>query len=263
MMDIHLRGVPGETVGKDRDERASLVALQHGFHHRAAVGPQHASVVMHVNACGYPHHSVNSPGTGPSKKAVLPWNPYAAHHIEPLFCLLNQFGNLLRRVLKIRVQGNHNISAHLGKSRHDGGVLPIISVEKDPDNVFLFLPGGLNNHLTRPVMASVINEDDFKSPSHLRADMDTASQKLIKVLFFIVDRNHHGNFQFPFHAFFLVIAYQHFTSFSHAPLRTSFMPSTTSSTSSKVISGKSGREQMRSEFHSVLGRTSLPIGIFS
>ena len=66
-------------------------------------------------------------------------------------------------------------------------------------------------------MTSVVNEDDFKSPSHFRTDLDTASQKLIQVLFFIINRNHHGNFQLPIRTFFCDFARQRFTSFNHVP----------------------------------------------
>ena len=196
MLNIHFSGIPGKTIGQHGNKGAPLAALKHGRHDMAAIGPQHAPVIMHMNAGGHLDHLVDHLRRRPPEEGVPPGNANASHHIKPLFGLLNQFDDFFGRVLKIGIQGNDDVPPGLCKSGHDGGMLAVIPVQKEPDNDAGVLVCSLDYHLSRTIGTPIIHQDDFKGTVHPVAGRKTTDEKFAQVCRFVEHGNDDGNFEF-------------------------------------------------------------------
>ena len=87
------------------------MTLQHRVHHRAPVGPQHATVIMHEYAGGELHCLIDQPGGEFAKQRVLAQLADRADHLGAFFDLDQQIGDLLGRVLQIGIQRDDDLSS--------------------------------------------------------------------------------------------------------------------------------------------------------
>ena len=133
---------------------------------------------MHGDAGRHLDHFVDQVRGHPSEKSVPPGNPDASHHIKPFFSLLNQFDDFFGRILKIRVQGNDDVPLCLSKSGHNGGMLAVIPVQKNPDNDAGVLVCRRCNHIPGPIGTAVIHQDDFKLPVHAVTGFKTTKDEI-------------------------------------------------------------------------------------
>jgi hypothetical protein len=117
------------------------VAQQHGPDDVAAVGPQHAAVIVHHHAGGLLNGPVDQRRRGSPKQGILPVGTHRAHDVVPLVHGGRQPRNLFRRILQVRIQGDDDLAPDLLETGHDGGMLTVIAVEKDGDDFFRMVRG--------------------------------------------------------------------------------------------------------------------------
>lgn len=86
---------------------------------------------------------------------------HGAHHVIALFRHADQTRDLLRRVLQIGVQRNHQIAGHLVETGHDRRVLAIVAVQQNGDDVAVRLFRRRGQHVRGVVAAAIVDEDDF------------------------------------------------------------------------------------------------------
>ena len=184
--DVHLGGAAGEAVGQHRDEGAALVALQHGVHHRAAVGTQHAAVVVHIHPGGTAHRIVHQARGEAAEQGVAPVLAHAAHHIATLGDGTQQLGDLLRRILQVGVQGHHHLAPGVGETGHDRRVLTVVAVEQHADHPPRLSGCGVGDDRRGGVRAAVVHQYDLKWALQPGADLHAAADQLIQVHLLVV-----------------------------------------------------------------------------
>ncbi|MNC32650.1 hypothetical protein D3C75_810120 [compost metagenome] len=144
MAHFDLRGTASKGVGQDRNKGTALVAVQHRLNDMAAIGTQHASIVAHGFTGRALDHHIDHAGGRLAEPGVLTVGTHGTHHVITLFRYADQTGDFLRRVLQIGIQGDHQIAADLIETRHDGGMLAVVTVQQHGNNATprLFRRGG-------------------------------------------------------------------------------------------------------------------------
>ena len=93
---------------------------------------------------------------------ILAVFPPAAHGVVAFFQLGHQPGNLLRRVLQVRVQGDHHLAPGRLKAGENGLVLPEIAVKLESPymlGILLVEPG---QDLPGVIRGAVVHQDDLE-----------------------------------------------------------------------------------------------------
>lgn len=130
-----LRRFTGKGVRQNRNEGAALVAVKHGVDDVAAIGAQHAAVVAHRFTGGALDQTVDGARRQLTEQAVLAVLPHGADHVVAFVGFGDQTRDLLRRVLQISIQGNHQIARHVAEPGHNRRVLAVVTVEQYGNNV--------------------------------------------------------------------------------------------------------------------------------
>ena len=126
----------------------------------------------------------------------------------------------------------------LSETRHDGGVLAVVAIKQYSHDGAAAGLGCRRDDLRRFVAAAIVDQNEFIWGLQLFAHLVAASDQFIQVGFFVEDWDNQRD-QFYIHVL--------------VRFKMVLIASTTRSTSSSRMSGNSGSEQMRSEFHSVSG----------
>ncbi|MNE38169.1 hypothetical protein D3C80_1320550 [compost metagenome] len=231
----------GKAVGQDRYEGTALAAGQHGVDHRAPVRPQHAAVIGHGHACRTFHRQVDQLRRIAAQGRVLTIVAHGGNYVVTQLGLCDQARDFFRRVLQIGIQGNHQVALALLETGHDRGVLPVVAIEDDGHHGAAFASGRFLEQLCRVVAAAVVDHDDFVVVGQLLAGGFGATQQFGQAVLFVVDRDDDR-----YAVNWIRLQGRGSRMFSIAPM--------TRSASSQVMSGNSGIEHRRAEFHSVLGR---------
>ena len=162
----NLRHPSGVEVGQGRDEAGGLLALVDGVDHLPAVGPQHAAVVPQMDPGDLRHDDVNQVRGELAEDGVPAVLPPAAHGVVAFLQFGHQAGNLLRRVLQVRVQGDHHLAPGRLEAGKDGLVLAEIAVELQGPQVFRILIVQFGEEVPGAVVGAVVHQDDLEGAPH-------------------------------------------------------------------------------------------------
>ena len=180
----------GERVGQRRNECRLLVAGDHGVDDMAAVGAQHASVVMHRHADDHRGHPVlQMRGEAPIGEVVALFAPSADDVVAFIDCG-EQARNFLGRILQIGVERHHDFAAGSAEAGQDRRVLAEIAREFDHAHRALRARGDLAQDIERIVGRAVVDEEHLPGPparAHHR--FETRPQRA-QIGRFVVDRDH-------------------------------------------------------------------------
>ena len=145
---------------------------------------------------------------------------------------------LPRADLEIAVERHDDVAARLREPGHHGRVLTVVAVQQHGDDVRGVAFGCRGEHLSRAVLAAVVDEHDFERAVERTAHLEAAPQELREVGLLVIDRDHD----------------RHAARFHRRLVpTTASIAATTRSTSPAAMSGNSGNEHTRAEFHSVFG----------
>ena len=135
MGDLDLSYPLSEIGGQRRDECGVLMAGAHPLHDRTTIRPQHAPPVRHLDPGDLPGHHVDDFGGYDPQERVFSPPPDRANHIKTaLFHHRDEPRDLLGRVLKIRVEGDHDIAADDREAGQDRRMLTVVPRQlHDPD----------------------------------------------------------------------------------------------------------------------------------
>ena len=164
----NLRHPAGVEIGQGRDEAGGFVALVDAVDHLPAVGPQHAAVVPQLDPGDPGHDDVHQVGGEFAEERVPAVLPPAAHGVVALLQLGHQAGNLLRRVLQIRVQGDHHLAPGRLEAGEDGLVLAEIAVKLQGPQVLRIFVVEFGEELPGAVAGAVVHQDDLEGAPHGR-----------------------------------------------------------------------------------------------
>lgn len=233
--------MPGEAIGQDRDEGTAFAAGQHRFDDAAPVGAQHAAVVVHGDPGGALHRQVHQARRPAPPGRVLALGADAADHVVALRGALHQARDFLRRVLQVGIEGDHQVSTGLFEAGEDRRVLAVVAVEDHRHHGAAVAFGGGLQEFRGAVAAAVVDQHDLEGAAQLQAGGLGAAQQFGQAGFLVVDRDHHRD------QVDRIGLHRRFS-------RMSSMARATRSMSSSRMSGNSGMEHRRAEFHSLLGR---------
>ena len=145
-----------------------LLALVDAVHHLPAVGPEHAAVILEFDPGDPGHgavHKIGRQAPQPRVQAVLPPAP---HGVVALLQLGHELGDVLRQVLEVGVEGDHDLAPGGLKAGKDGLVLAEVADELDePDvvGVALIKPG---QDFPGAVAGAVVHQDNLEGPADQR-----------------------------------------------------------------------------------------------
>jgi len=188
---LDLRQSLGKYRRQSRDEGGMLVTFPHPFHHGAAVRPEHASPVRHVDAGDAPRHDVDKPRGPEAKGRILAAAPDRPDDVvAAFFHLRHQAGDLFRGILEIRIEGDDNLAPDQGKPRHNGGMLAVVPGEfhyPQPAD----LTGQALEDFQGTVPAAVIDHDDLVRPPYGPQHRNQAPGQGLQVLLLVVNGDNH------------------------------------------------------------------------
>ncbi len=131
------------------------------LHDIPSVAFQGATVVVQVDTTDPTDQAIGKVRGKPSgEPAILAVLSPAVDHVVTFFELLHDAGDILRIILKIRVQGNDDLSPGIIESGGNGGGLPEVANELQ-DTHPLIQGGQALEFLGAPIGASIVDEKDF------------------------------------------------------------------------------------------------------
>lgn len=161
MADRDFRHPGSSPTGKDGNESMHLTVEANVPHQVPPIALQGTAVIMEMDATDPTDQSIGQPGgKDPSQPGVLPVSSPAADHIVTFLQLLHDKGNILRIILKIRVQGNNDLPVGVVESGGNGSGLPKVA-DKLQDPHPRIQPSQALELLGAPIGASIIDEEDF------------------------------------------------------------------------------------------------------
>ena len=121
-------------VGQRRNEGGLLVAGHHGIDDMAAIGAQHASVVVHRNANDQRGNPVVQARGNTPIGLILPRRAPSADDVVAGGDRFEQPRDLLGRILQVGVEGDDHLAAAFAEPGEQGGMLAEIAGQlDDPD----------------------------------------------------------------------------------------------------------------------------------
>ena len=118
--------------------------------------------------------------------------PEAAYHIV-FRDFFEEQGDVSGAVLQVRIQGHDHLSSSGPEAGVHGRGLPGIFFKADDPDPRVF-PPGLQDSLKAFVPASIIHHDDLVYFSEVIQGLFEFSDQDGDILFFVIDRDHHGEF---------------------------------------------------------------------
>ncbi len=110
--------------------------------------------------------------------------------VVALIELVDQFADLLRRILQVGIQGDHELAARIGQARHHGRVLAEVGVEHHHPRLLRAQQELLPQQRDRTILAAVIDEHDFEGDlQRIEGRIQPREQGRQHGLF-VVNRNH-------------------------------------------------------------------------
>ena len=167
--DRYLGHALGERVGQRRNEGRLLVACNHGVDDVAAVGAQHASIVVHRHAHDHRGHPVLQIRGEAAIGEVVALLAPSADHVVARIDRGEQARNFLGRILQVGVERHHDLAAALAKAGQDGGVLAEVARQFDHAHRAMRARGDLAQDVERLIGRAVVDEQELPTAARTRA----------------------------------------------------------------------------------------------
>ena len=243
MGNLDFGGAGRKCVSQCRNECVDFSTGIQRVDKRAVVGPQHATLIGHLDMGDSLAQAVHGTRRQASEGAVIALAADGSDVVVTAAYGGHQPRDFLRWVLQICIKRDGNLALHMFKASQDRHVLSEVAVEQHHPRDIRAAMELSRQHLGGSVSAAVVDEDHFVALSKRIQHGVQALEQRVQHVFFVVDRNHHRDGD----------AIQGARCHDRRCLQTSARARQTRAVSSSVIAGKSGSVRMLRPIRSAFG----------